>query len=185
MSVIEKTYTAEDLWELSRGGVRLELIEGELVEMSPAGDTHTELVSWLNYLIFEHVHKNGLGAVSSADGGYTLPIEPPTVLAPDVGFISQARRTPRTGKFYTVAPDLAVEVVSPTDAAREIRKKVNLYLKAGTRLVWVLYPDDRLIDVYTPEERPLTLQGQDVLDGGAVLPGFAMTVAEVFRQLDA
>lgn len=183
MSSLEKLYTADDLWTLTREGQRLELIEGVLVEMSPTGDVHTELSLWLGKLILDHVLANNLGVVSGADGGYILSTDPATVCAPDVGFISQGRRTPRTGKFYTVAPDLAVEVVSPHDSAQEIRRKVRLYLRAGTRLVWVIYPDERFIDVYRPDERPSTLEGEDVLDGGDVLPGFAVTVDQVFGYL--
>ncbi len=179
----ERQYTVQDLWRLSGEEKRYELIEGELVEMSPTGDKHTEVTLWLGSLIATHVLKNGLGAASGADGGYILHTAPLTVVAPDVGFIAQARVPPMTGKYYPVAPDLAVEVFSPADSPRQLRRKVKLYLQAGTQMVWVVYPDERFIDVYRPDAPTITLEGDDVLDGGDVLPGFAVAVHEVFQYL--
>jgi Uma2 family endonuclease len=183
----EKLYTADDLWDMShRVGdqKRLELIKGVIVEMSPAGDVHGILAAWLLYVIMGHVLAYDLGDVTAAETGYVLFTgRPQTVLAPDVGFISKARRRPLTGKYVPVAPDLAVEVVSPTDTAKDIREKVELYLRYGTALVWVVYPDSRLVDVHRPGG-PAHKYGLDgELDGGDVLPGFKLPVKDIFARL--
>ncbi len=181
----ERLYTVNDLWELSRekNETRLELIEGAIIEMSPAGDRHGLLANWTAYILTGFVETHDLGEVNAAETGFVLSDEPPTVVAPDVSFISKERLLPLTGKFYPIPPDLAVEVVSPNDSAPEVRRKVDLYLQAGTRLVWVIYPEGRLIDVYRPAAPTLTLRGEEVLDGGDVLPGFAVPVSRVFRKL--
>ncbi len=88
-----------------------------------------------------------------------------------------------TGKYYEMAPDLAVEVVLPTDTARQMRRKADQYLAAGTRLVWVIYPEDRLIDVYQAGHDPHPFKIDDTLNGGDVLPGLTLPVRQVFEQL--
>mgnify|MGYP005834552181 CR=1 FL=1 len=179
----ERLYTAQDLWALAEDDKRLELLEGEIVEVSPAGDKHTEVGMWIGYLILDHAMKNALGVVSGSDGGYILSTDPDTVVAPDVGFLSNARLTPATGGYYPVPPDLAVEVISPNDTAREIRRKVRLYLRAGTRMVWVIYPEERVVDVYRPNAPVVILESDDTLDGGDVLPGFVLPVTRVFERM--
>jgi Uma2 family endonuclease len=189
MVVQEKIYTIDDLWKLSHrdDGKRYELDEGALIEMSPTGDTHGEVAAEILRLIANHVVANKLGKVSAAETGYTLAKDETTgrstVRAPDVGFIAQARLTPRTGKYYPVAPDLVVEVISPEDTAAAMRRKAIQYLRAGTRLVWVVYPDERVVDVFRPGQDTHTAENDDVLDCGEVLPGFAPKVSEIFAQL--
>ncbi len=187
MAVQDKLYTADDLWEMShRVGdqKRLELIKGVIVEMSPAGDVHGVVAAWLLYVIMGHVLAHDLGDVTAAETGFVLFAgRPQTVLAPDVGFISKKRRPPLTGKYYTVAPDLAVEVVSPTDTAKDLREKVELYLRYGTSLVWVVYPDSRLVDVHRSGHPAVSFDIDGELDGGDVLPGFKLPVRDVFARL--
>ncbi len=179
----ERLYTPEDLWELSHQEERkfFELVEGRIVEVSPASAAHTELEGWVFFHILTHVSRNDLGVVSTGDGGYIL--FPDTVVAPDVGFLSKARLTPETDKYYPVPPDLAVEIVSPSDTPGKIRRKVQLYLRAGTRLVWVFYPDEKFVDVYRADGTISSLEGEDALDGEDVLPGFTMKVGEIYRHL--
>ncbi len=183
MDVEEKLYTAEDLWALSHKAAnkRLELIEGALVEMSPVGDRHSEVAGELYRLVANHVKTAGLGRVTT-EAGFVL--KPDTVCAPDVAYIARARLTPMTGGYYRQAPDMAAEVISPFDTPRDIRRKVQLYFEAGVRLVWVLYPDERMIDVYRPNASAVTLTGDDLLDGGDVIPGFAVAARAVFAYLD-
>ena len=184
MAVQERLYTPEDLWALIHtveDARRFELLEGEIVEMSPVGDTHSEVVSTLHRLLANHVIAADLGK-ATIDAGFI--IAPDTVCGPDVAFIVKERFPPRTGRFYDIAPDLAVEVISPSETPRQIHRKVNLYLKAGVRLVWVVYPDDRIVVVYRPDA-PVTslLNDDDVLDRGDVLPGFTRTVGDIFKGL--
>jgi Uma2 family endonuclease len=185
MAVQEKLYTVDDLWKLSHEDKRFELSRGALVQMSPTGDEHGIVALWLGSLIVIYVDAHDLGQVFGAETGFALVRNPDTVRAPDVAFVSKARLKPLTGKYYEGAPDLAVEVVSPTDAASNIRRKVTEFLQAGTRLVWVTYPDGKYIDVYRPGLKVEILQVDDTLDGGDVLPGFRLPVREVFKKLTA
>ena len=186
-------YTADDFWEMSHRDEddnlpkRYELDEGELIEMSPTGDIHGLLTLWLGYLILGFVIQHDLGEVTGAETGYILFKDPKTgrdtVRAPDVGFIAKSRLQPLTGKFYRIAPDFAVEVVSPTDTAKQMRRKAEQYLRAGTRLVWIIYPDDRLVDVYRPDHDVKTLRLDNTLDGADVLPGFTLIVKDIFNRI--
>lgn len=188
MVIGERFYTAEDLWELSHlpeyDGKHLELSEGMLIEMSPAGGKHGLVALRFGRYIGNHVEVNHLGETTAAETGYILyknPDSKDTVRAPDVGFISTAR-IPENGLpdgYIPFAPDLAVEVVSPNDDAEEIHQKVNEYLKAGTRLVLVAYPKSQTIVVHTTEGSK-TLEKDDLLDGGDVLPGFTLRVKTFF-----
>src|SRR5258708_3121005 len=150
MSVIERYYTADDLWQMAQSNTaqRYELVKGQLVEMPPAGDIHTVLVIWIAHLLLTYVVAHDLGEITGPDGGYILASDPYTVRAPDVGFIAKARLQPMTGKYYPFAPDLAVEVVSPNDAASAIDDTVIEYFSAGTRLVWVIYPKSKTVHVF-------------------------------------
>ena len=185
MTVQERLYTADDLWKLSHADddKRYELDEGALIEMAPTGDAHGLVVAQVTYLIMTHVSPNDLGKVSGAETGYRLSTDPDIVRAPDVSFIVKARLKPITGKYYEMAPDLAVEVVSPGDTALQMRRKAKQYLEYGTRLVWIIYPEDRSIDVHQPGRDPHSHKIGDTLDGGGVLPGFALPVELVFKQL--
>ncbi len=194
MVIQEKFYTVDDLWELSQHqddddeAKRYELDEGELIIMAPAGDKHGLLAAEALLLIGPFVKEHKLGKVTAAETGFVLWTNPKTgrsvVRAPDVGFISTARLVPQTGKFFPIPPDLAVEVVSPNDTATQIRRKANQYLKAGTRMVIVVYPDDQLVDVYQPSQPIRTYGIDDTLDGGDVLPGFQLSIRELFEALD-
>jgi Uma2 family endonuclease len=151
--------------------------------MSPTGDVHGILALWIGHLIVGFVVARDLGYVTAAETGFVLSTDPYIVRAPDVAFISRARQMPLTGKYYTSAPDFVVEVVSPGDAASQIRRKVNQFLQAGTRLIWVVYPDERFIDVYRPGSDIRTVNLDDTIDGGDVLPGFTVSMREIFRPL--
>jgi Uma2 family endonuclease len=184
MTVHEKLYTAEDLWNLSADDSKhYELIEGELVEMSPTGEEHGVIMLWLGSLIMNHVQANQLGRALGAETGFKLFQNPDTVLAPDIAFTSNERLKPTTVKFAFVAPDLAVEIVSPSNTADEINKKAQLFFKAGTRLLWVVYPRTETIHVYRTASEIIILDIDDTLDGGNVLPGFAVPVKEIFSVL--
>jgi Uma2 family endonuclease len=185
MTVQERLYTVDDLWALSHADdqKRYELDEGALIEMAPTGDIHGVVAVWVAHLILGHVKPRDLGEVSGAETGYRLSKDPDIVRAPDVGFIAKARLKPLTGKYYEMAPDLAVEVVSPGDTARQMRRKANQYLAAGTRLVWVIYPEDHGVDVYQPDHDPRSLKVGDTLDGADVLLGFSLPVKEIFATL--
>src|SRR5262245_43246808 len=130
MVVREQLYTADDLWKMSNDEVWLELDEGVLIEMSPTGDVHAILTAWVTYLIVAFVTVIDLGYVTGAEGGFILFPNKKTVRAPDIGFVSKARMPVLTGKYFPIPPDMAIEIISPSETASQIRKKVAQYLKA-------------------------------------------------------
>jgi len=180
----EARLTAQDLLRFGDDGVRRELVNGRIIEMPPAGGTHGEVVSTVVWLMVEHVRRTGVGKVVSSDTGFVLdlPGDPERVRAPDAAFISSDRlaggRLPES--FISGAPDLAVEVLSPSDAMVDVQQKVRDYLDAGTRLVWLLTPQARTVTVYRADGSARLLRDQDALDGEDVLPGFSIPLAEVF-----
>ncbi len=184
MAVQQQLTTAEDLWEIHGASKHLELVRGVPVEMSPTGEAHGVIALWLGSLILQYVEQHNLGQATGAESGFILARDPDTVRAPDIAFIAQARLTePTTDRYFPGPPDLAVEIVSPNDTAAQVQQKVMDYLAAGTRLVWVVYPATRSISVHHPDRTGRTVQGEDTLDGGDVLPGFRLPVSDVFKKL--
>ncbi len=184
MLVQEKLYTVDEFWEVFGETKHLELAKGVPVEMSPTGEAHGIVSMWLGFLILSHVERNGLGAVTAAETGYILSSDPATVRAPDVGFIAKARLMgPSSERYFPGAPDLAVEVISPNDKAAAIHDKVIDYLRAGTQLVWVVYPDSKTVMVYRPAADAHLYTANETLDGGNVLPGLSLPVTEIFKKL--
>ncbi|MDQ1557424.1 MAG: hypothetical protein QOD32_484 [Pyrinomonadaceae bacterium] len=128
------------------------------------------------------VAENKLGEVYAAETGFKLKTNPDTVRAPDVSFIRQERveQVGDTEGFWPGAPDLAVEVNSPGDRIGEVEEKVQAWLNAGARLVWVVSPKLRVVTVCRSLNDIETLTEKDTLDGGEVVPGFRFPVAELF-----
>jgi Uma2 family endonuclease len=177
-----KPVTAEQLLRMSRDGRhRYELVRGEVVTMPPVGLEHGDRSSGIAWLLRSFVREHGGGLVV-VEVGFVLARDPDVVRAPDVAFIADARLPPpdqRSG-FFEGAPDLAVEVVSPGDTATEVLEKVQEYLAAGSRLVWVVDPRTRSVTVYRPDGTAHLLQEAVTLAGEAVLPGFALPVRDIF-----
>lgn len=163
---------------------RTELVRGRLIREPPAGMDHGHLANHVAYLVTGFAYQHDLGEVYAAETGFVLFEDPPTVRAPDVAFVSRARlpSTEEAVGFGRMAPDLAVEIVSPSNTAAEILDKVADYLEAGSRLVWVVEPAGRRITVYRSRTEIQLLQEGDALDGYDVLPGFSLSVAEIFAR---
>lgn len=177
--------TAEDLWRLGEGDVRRELVNGEIVEMMPPGGVHGEITLKVGRRLAEHVERQGGGYVVVGDVGFvlSLPYDPERVRGPDVAFIS-ADRLPGgvlPEGFIRGAPDLAVEILSPSDNSLDVQQKVRDYLEAGSRLVWLLAPKARTATVYRPDGSARLLREPDALDGEDVLPGFRLSLSEIFE----
>ncbi len=187
MAIQDKLYTADDLLKLSAAddSKRYELDRGVLIEMAPTGETHGILVNEIAYVITTFVRAGNWGRVTAAETGFLLSENPAIVRAPDIAFTSRDRLQPRTDKYPRVAPDLAVEVISPGDSQPEIHEKVVEYFRAGTRLVWVVYPRSRAIYVYHAPTQITVLGVEDTLDGGDVLPGFTVKIGNLFAVLDS
>jgi len=173
--------TSDDLWRIVADGSRYELSEGELLSMTPIGIQHGAIVIKLGRLLGTFVAENGLGLVGT-EIGFRLSRNPDTVRAPDIAFIARDR-LPAKGipsKFAEFPPDLAVEVLSPDDKAGELFTKVEQYLTAGARLVWVVDPATQTVTVYQSLQEVRILSSGQELDGGTVVPGFRCPVAELF-----
>jgi Uma2 family endonuclease len=175
--------TAEELFELPDDGLRHELVEGELRTMTPAGFQHGDVALELAFHVKAFVREHGLGKVLAAETGFVLGRAPDTVRAPDVAFV-RSDRVPagRERRFAELAPDLVAEVTSPADRVAEVNAKVGQWLDAGVRLVWVVDPETEVVVVHHPDGLARVLRGDDVLDGGDVLPGFRLPLPELFAQ---
>ena len=181
-SVLHQTMTAHDLWLLPGSGVRRELVRGEVIEIMPPGGQHGAIAVVLAMLLRLWAKQTGGGYVG-VEAGYTLAHNPDTVRGPDVSYV-RAERIPATGVpegFWELAPDLAVEVVSPSETAEEVREKVLDFLHAGTPLVWTIYPRTREVIIHTPDGVARTYGLGDTLAFSEILAGFDCSVAELFE----
>jgi Uma2 family endonuclease len=181
MSTVTQLMTAEEFAALPLSELRQELVYGEVVTTMPPGGIHGEIVLTLGMLLKLWL-KQGPGGVAGVESGFRITQDPDTVRSPDIYYV-RAERVPAEGTpegFWTIAPDLAVEVVSPNDAADEIRAKVNEYLAAGTAEVWVVYPRGRELVVHTPDGLARTYGPTATLTRPELLPGFSLVVQDLF-----
>ncbi|MGH2558131.1 MAG: Uma2 family endonuclease [Thermomicrobiales bacterium] len=181
--VMTKLATAEDLAALPDDGFhRYELIRGEIREMSPAGGDHGRFAARMAAPLFK-LQEDGIGEVLIADTGYFLEHDPQTVLAPDAAFMlaDDLRPTGQERGFVQSVPALVVEVVSPSESMREVLEKVDIYRRAGVRLIWVAFPRTKTMLVDGVGRERQTFGVGDTLDGSEVLPGLQLAVADVFR----
>lgn len=184
MNVVTRMMTADELFMMPHHGARYELVKGELVKMSPTGGKHGILTIRLGAALVQHVEANNLGEAFGAETGFILATNPDTVRAPDAAFVSR-ERIPSGDfpeKFWPGAPDLAVEVVSPSDTLYEVEEKIEEYLEAGVKLVWIVNPKKRTVTIYQPNVEPQTLTEADTLDGREVVPGFQYSLARLFAR---
>jgi Uma2 family endonuclease len=180
MATLQEIITARQLLDMPELG-RCELVRGERVMMSPAGYEHGDVAARILAYLFVFVRQNHLGTVTAAETGFQIGEDPDTVRAPDVGFIC-ADRVPRvrTRGYLMGPPDLAVEVVSLGDRAGELLTKVQEWLAAGCRVVWVADPSSRTVSVYRNSHETAILTITDELTDAELLPGFHLPVADVF-----
>jgi len=184
--------TVDMLLTLPDDGCRYEVVEGVLVRMAGSGDEATTITAFLSAELVTYIRPRRLGIVTSSDGVYRFP-GAETGLLPDIGFYAAEKRvfiTDRT-KPIPFAPDLAVEVASPSQDADAMATKARTYLRGGTRLVWVVWPRSAHIDVWRvaraggPDSLlgpATTLHLGDALDGEDVVPGFTYPVTAVFAD---
>jgi len=175
--------TAEQLLRLSEPGYRHELVRGELRRMSAASPLHGAVGMRLARRLADLVEEHDLGAVFGAETGFVLARDPDTVLAPDVAFV-RADRLPAEAVpgFFPGPPDLAVEVLSPSDTAAAAGRKARSWIAHGTRLVWVVDPVARTVAVHRPRAEGRVLGVDDTLTGGHVVRGFRVTVRDLFPR---
>jgi Uma2 family endonuclease len=178
--------TAEELLHLNAPNARTELVRGVLRVREPAGYRHGDVAGRLFLAIANHVESHALGRAFAAETGFTLARSPDTVRAPDVAFISTTRLPhPEPRGFAELAPDLAVEVLSPGDRPGEVLEKVGDWLTAGSRLVWIVNPEREVAHVHRSDGSVAIVQASGSLDGEDVVPGFGCSLAWVLRLPDA
>lgn len=161
----------------------VELVEGEIVKMPKPTGLHGQITFLLSLKIGNYVVDNRLGVVTASETGFVLERNPDgrdTVRGLDIAFIRGARvPAALPDQLLDMAPDLAVEVISPSNEAADIHHKIRQLLAAGTSLVWIVYPSTRTVDVHS-QSGATTLEGDDRLSGGDVLPGLEIPVREIF-----
>lgn len=179
-----KIWTDKEFMVLPKDG-RYELVNGELVDMGNSGIEHGEIGSFLGGSLSLYVRSNKLGVVCDSSTAFTM--KSGNRRSPDVSFIAKERlqgvkRLPKG--YFQGSPDLAVEILSPTNTVEEIHDKIVEYFENGTRLVWVIHPDEQYVLVYHSPSPDRLLRLADSLDGEEVVFGFSLTVAELFEELD-
>lgn len=178
----ETIATVDDVLRLASAGQRFELIDGELVEMSPTGFGHGRREARIARIFSDYVDERDLGTVVVGEVLFRLDAEGRLARAADVAFIHRDRMPPEDDEdsVFNGAPDLAVEVVSPGDRAADIERKVDDWLTHGTRLVLIVYPRGRRV-ILARAVGSVTLRGDDLLDLDPGLTGFQCKVSDLFR----
>jgi len=173
--------TAEQLESIEIPGKWTELIRGQLIVRESPGTYHGKISASVLMLIGVFAKTQGLGDVFGQDTGFKIASNPDTVRAPDVAFLNNERvaRVGRRG-YSAVAPNLAVEVLSPDDRPAEVLEKIAAWLAAGVELAWVVDPDRREVRIHRADGTITVLGSADALSGETVLPGFSCAVSEIF-----
>ena len=174
-------WTAEMLEQLPDDSFRYELDDGELIKMSPGNLTHAQVGAKIISRLGPFVEENDLGAVLALDPGFVLSRDPDTLRAPDVAFVLKKRLAglPRTG-FPEIAPDLAIEVISPSETPRHIERKIQQYLDAGTTAVWLFYPYENRAVIRLRSGETRVVSGNETIEEPGLLPGFSLRLSEIF-----
>ena len=180
-----KVLTDEEFMALPDDGDRYEVIDGELVNVGNSGMEHGNIGIFLGGLIEIFVRQHKLGV--ACDSSTAFKMKGGNKRSPDISFVSKERlvglkRLPKG--FFDGAPDLVVEIISPGNTFEEIHNKIEEYFESGTRLLWVIYPDERYVLVYHSPQPDRLLRGNDVLDGEDVILNFQVAVSELFITLD-
>ena len=151
--------------------------------MPPSEDEHGGVAGEIAFHVGGFNLRERLGKLYVAEAGFLLARDPDVVVAPDVAFVRTEHLRPRGERrgFLPIAPDLAVEVISPSETPKHVADKIAAYPEAGTALLWVVRPSRQTVTVYEQGRGPRELGIGEVLDGGAVLPGFRLPIAAIFE----
>jgi len=184
MTTTTKLMTADELLRMPDDNQRHELVRGELRTMPPSGYEHGGIVVNITGPLHQFVRSKKLGKVFGAETGFVLERSPDTVLAPDVSYVSKLRLSEARSKkgFFPGPPDLAVEVMSPSDTIKHTEQKAKDWVEGGTALVWVVDPKRETVTVYEEGAEPVVVGIDDELDGGEILEGFTLPVREIFAE---
>ncbi|MGI8477298.1 MAG: Uma2 family endonuclease [Thermomicrobiales bacterium] len=176
-----KLITVEEIESLIDQGDSWELLAGELIETTPPQWTRGVIALRFGHRLSLFLDKLPIG-VASTDSGFVVSRNPDSVLAPDISFVRNDRAPLLTdgNVFPELAPDLVVEIVSSGDRAPELHAKVDVYLRAGVRMVVVVWPKLAQVSLHRPDGTAVTLKGDHLFDTGDVLPGFSFPISELF-----
>ena len=182
MTTATHLITAEQFFEGRND--HCELIEGEVVQMAPGGIDHGSIHRKISNAVGNFVDERQLGWVVGAETGFIVARNPDTVLAPDVAFIPLERAPLESYPgFFKGAPDLVVEVVSPNDRASEVATKVDRWIGAGAKSVWVVDPPNKRLDAYRADGSVQRFKSTDVVENDPGLPGFSLSLERLFRSM--
>ena len=174
--------TAEQLFQAPDTGNRLELVEGVLIVMSPAGSEHGWIAGRIFLRLATHVESHDLGRAYAAETGFQISDSPDTVRAPDACFVSheQLGNVEKTRSFLPLAPDLVVEVVSPNDTSTDVEAKAEQWLEAGSRIVLVADPKNETVRIYRTKAEIQVLRSGETFSSGEVCGNWQVSVDEIF-----
>lgn len=180
-----KLMTADELLMMPNSRCGYELVRGKLRKYMPSGNIHGIIALRIGRIIGNFVDENDLGIAVAAETGFIISHNPDTVRAPDAAFIGKEKLAKYgiTEKFFPDAPDLAVEVVSPNDRKKDIEEKTRDYLAAGVKLIWIVYPQNKIVAVHRQDNITDILRQTDELDGEDVLPDFRYPLEKIFGNL--
>jgi Uma2 family endonuclease len=186
MVVTQQKITNAEYFALESSDKRYELHEGVLIEMPSPSPLHNWIVALLVRVLLNYALEQKLGYVFGDNLDYVM--DEGLILKPDVSFVAAGRFT-SFPRHFNFAPDLAVEVISPSNTASEMLYKVDTYLHYGTQLVWIVDPETRVVVVYRKGEgqhlSALRLNINEMLTGEDVLPGFQLPLKDLFAQMDS
>ena len=183
LAVEQKRITVDEL--VARPDqIEYELIEGHLVGRNPVGSRESYVAARIIYLLLGFIEARKLGFVFTSELGYKCFGNRETLRRPDVSFISSVRLKGDQidSGYLTIPPDLAIEVVSPNDFAYEVEQKVEQYLEAGIRMVWVVFPNTKTINIFHSDRSVQKLSEADTITAGDVIPGFSAPVRAIFEM---
>ena len=173
-------WTDEELEALPKNGHKFELLDGDLV-MSPVHMNHGRICARISAMLLNFAESHDLGEVFDSSAGFKIADD--LLLIPDVAFVSKARMkslAPRLDKFFPAAPDLVVEVLSPSERMTQINRKLEHYLGHNAKLVWLVHWQKEQVHIYTPDSIESLTDLDDILTGGKVLPGFKCKPRRLF-----
>ena len=179
MAIETKLITAEELFRMGDAEGRIELIDGEVRKMSPAGSEHGDVAMLIGESLSGYVRTRGLGKAYAAETGFIIRQNPDTVRAPDVAFVKKERLT-KTSSYFPGAPDLVVEVVSPNDSQIEVHTKVIDWLRAGVKIVIVVDPEKQNAIIHRSPTEIDHIDINGALDAGDVIPGWTLPLRDLF-----